>query len=44
VEHKWTLETVHKYIDEPLKELGAGGKKITDEEYINNLRKKYGTS
>jgi len=29
---KWTLETVHKYIDENLENLGQGGKKLSQEE------------
>lgn len=42
---KWTLETVLKYIDEPLEDLKTGGKKLTDEDYIKNLKQKnYGKS
>jgi len=35
---KWTLETVLKYIDEPLEELKAGGKKITEDDFIKSLK------
>lgn len=34
---KWTLETVVKYIDENLTELGRGGKPITEEEKIDKI-------
>lgn len=38
---KWTLETVHKYIDEPLENLAKGGKQKTEDDEIEELRKKY---
>ena len=34
---KWTLETVHKFIDEPLENLKAGGKKITDDDILKEI-------
>ena len=38
---KWTLETVHKYIDEPLENLKMGGKPKTEDDEIQELRRKY---
>lgn len=38
---KWTLETVGKYIDEPLENLKAGGKPKTEEDLITELKRKY---
>lgn len=35
---KWTVCTVLKYIDEPLEELKAGGKKITEDDFIKSLK------
>lgn len=38
---KWTLETVHKYIDEPLENFKTGGKPKTEEDLISEIQKKY---
>lgn len=38
---KWTLETVHKYIDENLDNMGAGGKKLTEDELLKIKLKQY---
>lgn len=38
---KWTLETVLKYIDEPLENMKAGGKLQTEEDYIKSLKQKH---
>lgn len=38
---KWTLETVHKYIDEPLENMGAKGKPKTEDDLIKELQNKY---
>ena len=38
---KWTLETVHKYIDEPLENLGKSGKPKTEAELLNDIEKRY---
>lgn len=38
---KWTLETVLKYIDEPLEKMKAGGKLQTEEDYIKSLKQKH---
>jgi hypothetical protein len=39
---KWTLETCHKYIDEPLDKLGAGGKPQSEADFIKSLKEQYG--
>jgi len=38
---KWTLETVHKYIDEPLENMKTGGKPKNEDDLINELKLKY---
>ena len=38
---KWTLETVHKYIDEPLDQMKTGGKPKNEDDLIKELQNKY---
>lgn len=38
---KWTMETIHKYIDEPLETLKGGGKQKTEDDLIKELQQKY---
>ena len=40
-DYKWTLETVAKYINEPLEDLKGNGKKLNEEDFITKLKKQY---